>query len=59
MTVFGLETLSYLVKSDIRAVCLDGEKIMLADPLEVITAAADKAGISICTFAVLSKEADD
>ena len=59
MPVFGLETLSYLVKSDIRAVCLDGEKIMLADPLEVITAAADKAGISICTFARLSKEADD
>ena len=59
MPVFGLETLSYLAKSGITAVCLDGEKIMLADPLDVITAAADKAGISICTFARLSKEADD
>ena len=59
MPVFGLETLSYLEKSGIRAVCLDGEKIMLADPLDVITSAADKAGISICTFASLSEEADD
>ena len=59
MPVFGLETLSYLEKSGIRAVCLEGEKIMLADPLDVISAAADKAGISICTFASLSEKADD
>tara|TARA_B100000963_G_C22537476_1_gene630507 strand:- start:224 stop:1054 length:831 start_codon:yes stop_codon:yes gene_type:complete len=59
MPVFGLETLSNLEKSGIRAVCLEGEKIMLADPLDVISAAADKAGISICTFASLSEEADD
>ena len=32
---------------------------MLADPLDVISAAADKAGISICTFASLSEKADD
>ena len=59
MPVFGLETLSCLAKSGIRAVCLDGEKVMLADSLDVITSAADKAGISICTFASLSEEADD
>ena len=59
MPVFGVETLSYLEKSGIRAVCLEGEKIMLADPLDVISAAADKAGISICTFASLSEKADD
>ena len=59
MPVFGLETLSYLKNSGIRAVCLEGEKIMLADPLDVISAAADKAGISICTFASLSEKADD
>ena len=59
MPVFGLETLSYLEKSGIRAVCLEGEKIMLADPLDVISAAADKAGISICTFASLSEKEDD
>ena len=59
MPVFGLETLSNLEKSGIRAVCLEGEKIMLADPLDVISAAADKADISICTFASLSEEADD
>ena len=59
MPVFGLETLSNLEKSGIRAVCLEGEKIMLADPLDVISAAADKAGISIFTFASLSEEAHD
>ena len=59
MPVFGLETLSYLEKTGIRAVCLEGEKIMLADPLDVISAAADKASISICTFASLSEKADD
>ena len=59
MPVFGVETLSYLEKSGIKAVCLEGEKIMLADPLDVISAAADKAGISICTFASLSEKADD
>ena len=32
---------------------------MLADPLDVINYAADKAGISICTFASLSEKADD
>lgn len=59
MPVFGLETISRLEKSGIRAVCLDGEKIMLADPLDVISVGADKASISICTFACLSEEADD
>ena len=59
MPVFGLETLSYLEKSGIRAVCLEGEKIMMADPLDVISAAADQAGISISTFASLSEKADD
>ena len=59
MPVFGLETLSYLEKSGIKAVCLEGEKVMLADPLDVISAAADKAGLSICTFASLAKKADD
>ena len=59
MPVFGLETLSYLEKSGIKTVCLEGEKIMLADPLDVISAAADKAGVSISTFASLSEKADD
>ena len=59
MPVFGLETLSYLKKSGIKAVCLEGERVMLADPLDSITAVADKADISVCTFASLSKEADD
>ena len=59
MPVFGVETLSYLEKSGIRSVCLEGEKIMLADPSDVINAAADEAGISICTFASLSEKADD
>ena len=59
MPVFGLETLSHLAKAGIRAVCLDGERIMVADHLDAITAAADKAGISVCTFASLSDKADD
>ena len=59
MPVFGLETLSHLENSGIKAVCLDGERIMLADPLDSITAVADKAGISVCTFASLPGEADD
>ena len=59
MPVFGLETLLHLEKSGIKAVCLEGEKIMLADPLDIISAAADKAGISISTFASLSEKADD
>ena len=59
MPVFGLETLSHLQKSGIKAVCLDGQRIMLADPLDNITAVADKVGISVCTFASLPKEADD
>ncbi len=58
MPVFGMETLSFLENAGIRAVCLHGKKIMLADPLDVITAAADKAGISISTFASLSKQSD-
>ena len=57
--VFGLETLSLIEKAGIRAVCLDGGRIMLADPLEEITANADKAGISVCSFTGLSEEADD
>ena len=59
MPVFGLETLSHLEKSGIKAVCLDGGRVMLADPLDIITAAANKAGIAVCTFASLSEEADD
>ena len=55
MPVFGLQTLSDLVKVGIRAVCLDGEKTMLADSLDSITVLADKAGISVCTFASLSE----
>jgi len=31
----------------------------LADPLDAISVAADKAGISIFTFASLSEKADD
>ena len=52
MPVFGLDTLIHL-QAGIEAVCLDGGRLMLADPLDKITSAADKAGISVCSRASL------
>ncbi len=53
MPVFGLDTLIHLQQAGIEAVCLDGGRLMLADPLDKITSAADKAGISVCSRASL------
>ena len=59
MPVFGLDTLIHLQQAGIEAVCLDGGRLMLADPLDKITSAADKAGISVCGRASLPEEGDD
>lgn len=58
MPVFGLETLKHLSNAGIPAVCLEGERLMLADPLEQITSTADEMGIGICTFPELQGMAD-
>lgn len=58
MPVFGLDTLAHLKKAGIQVACLDGGRLMLADPLEDIAAAADRADISVCSFASLPEPAD-
>lgn len=57
--VFGLDTLSHLQQAGIRAVCLDGGRLMLADPLEEVVAAADKVNMSVYSRASLPEISDD
>lgn len=59
MPVFGLDTLSCLEKAGIKVACLDSGRLMLADPADDIISAADKAGISVCSFASLPEQPDD
>lgn len=59
MPVFGLDTLVHLQRAGISAVCLDGGRLMLADPLDEIASAADKAGICVCSRASLPEGTDD
>lgn len=59
MPVFGLDTLDHLHKAGVKAVCLDGGRLMLANPLAEIISAADKAGIVICSRASLPEGGDD
>ena len=59
MPVFGLDTVGQLQQAGIAAVCLDGARLMLADPLDKIASAADKADISVYSRASLPEGTDD
>lgn len=59
MPVFGLDTLHHLQQAGISAICLDGGRLMLADPLADIVSATDKAGICLYSLASLPEGTDD